>query len=136
MYKEDGLGKRDIETLIDSFGNQALDFFGALRAATYDAQIREWMAAVAGEGGRGRGPQQGGAKRHIFLQAPYGPGLTRDLHTAANFKPTLCLHSRLPTSTPYLHAACLPAACLLLNPPLPTRLPPQVHRCMTLTRRA
>jgi hypothetical protein len=50
MYKEDGLARRDIETLIDTFGNQALDFFGALRAATYDAQIREWMAGVAGEG--------------------------------------------------------------------------------------
>jgi hypothetical protein len=49
MYKEDGLSRRDIETLIDTFGNQALDFFGALRAATYDAQIREWMAGVAGE---------------------------------------------------------------------------------------
>jgi hypothetical protein len=49
MYKEDGLARRDIETLIDTFGNQALDFFGALRAATYDAQIRDWMAGVAGE---------------------------------------------------------------------------------------
>jgi hypothetical protein len=49
MYKEDGLSRRDIETLIDTFGNQALDFFGALRAATYDAQIRDWMAGVAGE---------------------------------------------------------------------------------------
>jgi SpoVK/Ycf46/Vps4 family AAA+-type ATPase len=48
MYKEDGLSRQDIETLVATFGNQALDFFGALRAATYDGQIREWMEDVAG----------------------------------------------------------------------------------------
>lgn len=48
MYKEDGLSKQDIETLVATFGNQALDFFGALRAATYDGQIRDWMLDVAG----------------------------------------------------------------------------------------
>eukprot|EP00882_Tetradesmus_deserticola_P007825 GHRQ01008237.1.p1 GENE.GHRQ01008237.1~~GHRQ01008237.1.p1 ORF type:complete len:325 (+),score=170.99 GHRQ01008237.1:94-1068(+) len=48
MYKEDGLARRDVEALIDTFANQALDFFGALRAATYDGQIRDWMAGVAG----------------------------------------------------------------------------------------
>jgi len=49
MYKEDGLSRGDIETLVATFGNQALDFFGALRAATYDGQIREWMVDVAGK---------------------------------------------------------------------------------------
>jgi hypothetical protein len=51
MYKDDGLSRQDIETLVATFGNQALDFFGALRASTYDAQIREWMQEVAGEHG-------------------------------------------------------------------------------------
>lgn len=53
MYKEDGLSRQDIETLVATFGNQALDFFGALRAATYDGQIRDWMEDVAGERGGG-----------------------------------------------------------------------------------
>eukprot|EP00879_Flechtneria_rotunda_P006147 GHRR01006464.1.p1 GENE.GHRR01006464.1~~GHRR01006464.1.p1 ORF type:complete len:282 (+),score=70.27 GHRR01006464.1:431-1276(+) len=48
LYKEDGLNRCEIEHLVDTFSNQALDFFGALRAATYDCQIREWMAGVAG----------------------------------------------------------------------------------------
>lgn len=33
----------DMAALIDTFQNQPLDFFGALRAATYDNQIREWI---------------------------------------------------------------------------------------------
>jgi hypothetical protein len=53
LYKEDGLSRQDIETLVATFGNQALDFFGALRASTYDSQIRDWMHSVAGEGGGG-----------------------------------------------------------------------------------
>jgi hypothetical protein len=60
MYKDDGLSRAEVETLVGTFGNQALDFFGALRAATYDAQIKEWMEDVAGAQprcarGRGRG---------------------------------------------------------------------------------
>lgn len=49
MYKEDGLSRRDVQSLVDSFSGQALDFFGAVRAATYDGQIRDWMASVAGQ---------------------------------------------------------------------------------------
>lgn len=29
----------DVEKLLERFGNQTLDFFGALRASTYDEQI-------------------------------------------------------------------------------------------------
>lgn len=43
MYKEDGLERSDMQALIKVFPNQSLDFFGALRAATYDNQIREWI---------------------------------------------------------------------------------------------
>lgn len=32
-----------METLLDAFPRQSLDFFGALRSATYDGQIREWI---------------------------------------------------------------------------------------------
>ncbi len=43
MYKDDGLGKEDMVTLLQTFPNQSLDFYGALRAATYDNQIRKWI---------------------------------------------------------------------------------------------
>ncbi len=33
----------DTQTLLDTFPGQSLDFFGALRAATYDNQIRRWI---------------------------------------------------------------------------------------------
>jgi hypothetical protein len=49
MYKEDGLSSSDIQTLVDTFRNQTLDFFGAVRASTYDGQIRDWMLDVSGE---------------------------------------------------------------------------------------
>lgn len=53
MYKEDGLSSSDIQTLVDTFRNQTLDFFGAVRASTYDGQIRDWMRDVSGEHGGG-----------------------------------------------------------------------------------
>ncbi|GIL60816.1 hypothetical protein Vafri_15343 [Volvox africanus] len=43
MYKEDGLSRTDITKLLDRFNRQPLDFFGALRASTYDEQIRQWI---------------------------------------------------------------------------------------------
>ncbi|KAG2449855.1 hypothetical protein HYH02_005378 [Chlamydomonas schloesseri] len=50
MYKEDGIAKRDVEALLDRFRHQPLDFYGALRASTYDDQIRDWIKAdITGE---------------------------------------------------------------------------------------
>jgi hypothetical protein len=49
MYKDDGLSSSDIQTLVDTFRGQTLDFFGAVRASTYDCQIRDWMIDVSGE---------------------------------------------------------------------------------------
>ena len=44
MYKDDGLERKDMLTLLDRYGDkQSLDFYGALRAATYDNQIRNWI---------------------------------------------------------------------------------------------
>lgn len=39
MYKDDNVQMEDIEKVIQRFGNQSLDFFGAIRACTYDNQI-------------------------------------------------------------------------------------------------
>ena len=33
----------DMGVLLDTFSSQPLDFYGALRAATYDGQIRAWI---------------------------------------------------------------------------------------------
>lgn len=41
MYQKDGLTRHDIESLVDTFPNQSLDFFGALRSRTYDHKIKE-----------------------------------------------------------------------------------------------
>lgn len=43
MYKDDGLSEGDMATLLRAFPGQTLDFFGALRASTYDNQIRAWI---------------------------------------------------------------------------------------------
>lgn len=48
MYKDDGLTMEDIVKLIKRFESQPLDFFGALRASTYDSQIRNWIQVEAG----------------------------------------------------------------------------------------
>jgi hypothetical protein len=39
MYKDDGLSFQDVIDIIDCFKHQPLDFFGAIRAGTYDRQI-------------------------------------------------------------------------------------------------
>ncbi|CAK0780317.1 hypothetical protein CVIRNUC_005010 [Coccomyxa viridis] len=46
MYKDDGLSTADMATVLDTFRGQSLDFFGALRSATYDNQIRSWIKEI------------------------------------------------------------------------------------------
>lgn len=48
MYRDDGLARADVQALLKRFSNQGLDFFGHLRASTYDAQIRDWVLEVVG----------------------------------------------------------------------------------------
>jgi len=48
LYRDDGLPLEDAAKLVDAFSRQSLDFFGAIRAATYDGQIREWLRDLAG----------------------------------------------------------------------------------------
>lgn len=43
MYKDDGLQREDMAQLRDRFPKQPLDFYGAMRASTYDNQIRKWI---------------------------------------------------------------------------------------------
>merc|ERR1712050_319055 len=44
IFKEDDVGLAAIEKLVDSFPNQSIDFFGALRARIYDDKIREFIS--------------------------------------------------------------------------------------------
>jgi hypothetical protein len=48
LYRDDGLSAEDAGKLVDAFSRQSLDFFGAIRAATYDGQIRDWLRMMAG----------------------------------------------------------------------------------------
>ncbi|NEP27541.1 ribulose bisphosphate carboxylase small subunit [Moorena sp. SIO3I6] len=43
IFHEDGLSTGEIEQLIDTFDNQAIDFFSALRSRIYDEQIRKFI---------------------------------------------------------------------------------------------
>ncbi|NEP19786.1 MAG: AAA family ATPase, partial [Leptolyngbya sp. SIO4C1] len=49
IFAPDGLTRADIETLVDEFPTQAIDFYGALRAQIYDEQIVDFIHAVGVE---------------------------------------------------------------------------------------
>ncbi|MDI9639142.1 ribulose bisphosphate carboxylase small subunit [Geitlerinema splendidum] len=46
IFGEDGLSRSDIEQLVDTFSNQSIDFFGALRSRLYDEQILQFIQQV------------------------------------------------------------------------------------------
>ena len=43
IFELDGLSRNDIERLVDTFLNQPIDFFSALRSRIYDEQIRQFI---------------------------------------------------------------------------------------------
>merc|ERR1711966_549032 len=44
IFAADGVVGRDVEVIVDSFPNQSIDFFGALRARVYDDKVRDFIA--------------------------------------------------------------------------------------------
>lgn len=46
IFAPDGLTPREVEHLIDTFPDQAIDFYSALRARIYDEQIREFIHTI------------------------------------------------------------------------------------------
>ncbi len=46
IFAPDQLGQEAITTLVDSFPEQAIDFFGALRARIYDEQVRDFIHSI------------------------------------------------------------------------------------------
>lgn len=49
IFSEDGLTSSEIEQLVDTFPNQAVDFFSALRSRIYDEQIRQFIHEIGFE---------------------------------------------------------------------------------------
>ncbi|CAL5014405.1 unnamed protein product [Urochloa decumbens] len=48
MYTKDGISFEEVSRIVDTFPNQALDFYGALRSRTYDQAILEWVDKIGG----------------------------------------------------------------------------------------
>lgn len=48
MYQKDEISREDIVQIVDTFPNQALDFYGALRSRTYDRFILKWVEEIGG----------------------------------------------------------------------------------------
>jgi ribulose bisphosphate carboxylase small subunit len=49
IFAEDGLTQREVEQLVDTFANQSIDFFSALRSRIYDEQIRHFIHQIGFE---------------------------------------------------------------------------------------
>ncbi|MBE9199092.1 MULTISPECIES: ribulose bisphosphate carboxylase small subunit [unclassified Nodularia (in: cyanobacteria)] len=49
IFAEDGLSKREVEQLVDTFIHQSIDFYSALRSRIYDEQVREFIHKVGFE---------------------------------------------------------------------------------------
>lgn len=48
MYAKDGISRNEVMSIVDTFPNQALDFYGALRSRTYDQSISKWVNDIGG----------------------------------------------------------------------------------------
>ncbi|KAK7336033.1 hypothetical protein VNO80_28240 [Phaseolus coccineus] len=48
MYEKDGISRDEVERVVNTFPNQALDFYGALRSRTYDRSILKWIDDIGG----------------------------------------------------------------------------------------
>ncbi|WP_017316306.1 ribulose bisphosphate carboxylase small subunit [Mastigocladopsis repens] len=46
IFEPDGLSRQEVEKLVNTFSNQAIDFFGALRSRIYDEQIRNFIHEI------------------------------------------------------------------------------------------
>ncbi|MBW4635876.1 MAG: ribulose bisphosphate carboxylase small subunit [Iphinoe sp. HA4291-MV1] len=49
IFSEDGLSRQEVEKLVDTFPNQSIDFFSALRSQIYDEQIRNFIHEIGVE---------------------------------------------------------------------------------------
>lgn len=49
IFQHDGVTRSDVETIVDAFPGQSIDFFGALRARVYDDKVRDWIQSMGVE---------------------------------------------------------------------------------------
>ncbi|XP_050235257.1 ribulose bisphosphate carboxylase/oxygenase activase, chloroplastic [Mercurialis annua] len=47
-YEKDGINRDEVVSIVNTFPNQALDFYGALRSRTYDTSISKWVDDIGG----------------------------------------------------------------------------------------
>lgn len=47
-YEKDGISREAVVSIVNTFPNQALDFYGALRSRTYDRSISKWVDEIGG----------------------------------------------------------------------------------------
>ncbi|CAK9186867.1 unnamed protein product [Ilex paraguariensis] len=55
MYEKDGISRDEVVSIVNTFPNQALDFYGALRSRTYDRSILKWIDDIGGIENLGNG---------------------------------------------------------------------------------
>lgn len=48
MYEKDGISRDEVVSIVNTFPNQALDFYGALRSRTYDRSLLKWVDDCGG----------------------------------------------------------------------------------------
>ncbi|KMT03762.1 hypothetical protein BVRB_8g189100 [Beta vulgaris subsp. vulgaris] len=48
MYEKDGISREEVVGIVNTFPNQALDFYGALRSRTYDRSLLKWVDDCGG----------------------------------------------------------------------------------------
>ncbi|XP_021729563.1 ribulose bisphosphate carboxylase/oxygenase activase, chloroplastic-like [Chenopodium quinoa] len=48
MYEKDGISKDEVLSIVNTFPDQALDFYGALRSRTYDRSLLKWVDECGG----------------------------------------------------------------------------------------
>ena len=46
IFQHDGVTRGEVETIVDAFPGQSIDFFGALRARVYDDKVREFVESI------------------------------------------------------------------------------------------
>jgi hypothetical protein len=49
IFQEDKVDRKEVETLVDAFPGQSIDFFGALRARVYDDKVRAFVKELGVE---------------------------------------------------------------------------------------
>jgi hypothetical protein len=49
IFQHDGIDRKDVEKIVDTFPGQSIDFFGAIRARVYDDRVREFITSMGVE---------------------------------------------------------------------------------------